>query len=163
MNAARGKSKNRTFANSSGPQAGSFSYEDLFNQEKPFALHRRFDCPDQLLVSIRLPHVTIRSSLPRFLNELLVLVGRENDDGGIWNMNADAPGSLEAGHLGHRNVDDDHIRLQRFSQTYSMLTVSGFANDFKAMMGFQNSLNHVQYRWVVVRDENTNSWSREIL
>src|SRR3984893_5853533 len=162
MNAARGKSKNRTFANSSGPQAGSFSYEDLFNQEKLFALHRRFDCPDQLFVSIRLPHVAIRSSLPRFLNELLVLVGRENHDGGIWNTNADAPGSLEAGHLRHRNVDDDHIRLQRFGQTYSMLAVSRFANDLTAMMSFQDCLNHFQYRWVVVRHKNTNSWSREI-
>jgi len=78
-------------------------------------------------------------------------------------MNADAPRSLEAGHLRHRNVNDDHIRLQRFSQTYSMLTVSGFANDLKAMMSFQDFLNHFQYRWVVVRDKNANSWSRVIL
>ena len=106
----------------------------LFNQEKLFALHRRFDCPDQLLVSIRLLHVAIRSSLPRFLNELLILVGRENHYGGVWNMNADAPSSLEPGHLRHRNVDDYHIWLQRFSQTYSMLTVSGFADDLKATM-----------------------------
>src|SRR5450755_1950352 len=135
----------------------------LFNQEKLFALHRRFDCPDQLLVSIRFFHVAIRANLPRFLNELLILMGRENHNGGIWNMNADAPGSLEAGHLRHRNVNDDHIWLQRFSQTYCMLTVSGFANDLKAMMSFQDFLNHFQYCWVVVGDKNTNNWSREIL
>src|ERR1700682_1349356 len=135
----------------------------LFNQEKLFALPRRFDCPDQLLVSIRLVHVAIRSSLPRFLNELLILVGRENHYGGIWNMNADAPGSLEAGHLRHRNVNDDHIRLQRFSQTYSMVTVSGFAHDPQAMHSVHNFHHHFQYRWVVVRDKNANSWSRVIL
>jgi len=147
-----------------GPQRElALADKGLFNDEKLFALHRRFDCPDQLLVSIRLPDVAIRSSLPRFLNELLVLVGRENHDSGIWNMNADAPGSLEAGHLRHRNVNDDHIWLQRFGQTYSMLTVSGFANDLKAMMSFQDFLNHFQYRWVVVRDKNANSWSRVIL
>ncbi len=75
-------------------------------------------------------------------------------------MNADSPGSLEARHLGHRNVYDDHIRLPSFSQTYSMLTVSGFANDLKARMSLQDFLHHCKYGWVIVRDKNTNGWSR---
>jgi hypothetical protein len=122
------------------------SAEILFNKEKLLAFYGRFDRPDQLFVGIRLLKIAIRSSLARFLDESLILMGRKNYDGGIWNLNTDTPRGPKVGHRGHSHIQNDHIWLQSFGQNYRMMAIalrqrpqnpggySGFSSPFSLLL-----------------------------
>jgi hypothetical protein len=70
--------------------------------------------------------------------------------------------SLEAAHFGHRDVDNDYIWLQDSGQSHGMKAVSRFANDLKTHMIAEDSLYHLQNRWMIVDNKNTdaalNTW-----
>src|ERR1700736_1528123 len=92
-----------------------------FNNQEFFALPRCLDRADQLFVSIRLLDVAVCSSLSGFRNKLVILVRGKYHDGAIRKAIPDASGDLKTRHHGHGHIENDHIWLQGFGESYGML------------------------------------------
>jgi hypothetical protein len=66
----------------------------------------------------------------------------------------DAPRGLDAVHLGHRDVHQDHVRPERMRLGDRLDAVGRLANDAELDPLLQHVAEHPAYRGVIIDDEN---------
>jgi hypothetical protein len=82
-------------------------------------------------------------------------VQREENDLGRWEVVAEHPSDLEAGHAGHRVVEDDQIRPELECLSGGFVAVRGLAHDLEVGVRVDERAEALAYSEVVVRDENS--------
>ena len=80
----------------------------------------------------------------------------EHQDAGFPLLLADPLGRLDAVHDRHRDVHQDHVRLQRERLLDGLLAVAGAADDLDLRLGGQDRLERLGEETMVVGDQDAN-------
>src|SRR5687767_2592920 len=132
----------------------------LLRLEPEIALHDREDALEQNVRGVGLQHHTAGAELYCLDGFCAANAGREHDGARCRRIGGEHAQGFQSGCAGHREIQQQHVRVVQPYGIHSPLRVARFTNDRETGVALKKRAQAITKQWVIVSDDDANrNWN----